>query len=131
MGYLESISSYIQSNIGIATDSIFINYLPSSPDTCVTLYTTPGLPPEVKQGYDKPGLQVYGRGATYTAIQTILESIYVLLHGLGSKDINGIHFVDIAAMQSKPIPLGRDEAGRYIFSQNYRCEFRNNTTHRE
>lgn len=132
MGYLEAIADYLQTK-GIATldTNLYIGYLPSSPDTALAIIPTAGYAPESKLAYDKPTIQLFARGVLFTQGYNLLEAVYNVLQSLGSKDISGIHFVDITAIQSKPVTLGRDEQDRSLFSQNYLVQFYNSTDNRE
>lgn len=139
---VKTLALYLQSQgLGTTTQDMFIEYLPDAPDNAVCLYTTGGFnpPDSAVLGYDTPTLQVRTRNTSAEAAHTKAMNIYATLQGIANTtlDVNGIpstsgvFFVSIQALQTSPVILGRDSAQRYEYTQNYACEVRNLTEHRQ
>lgn len=100
--------------------SIQISKMPDSPDTCVGVFDQPGLEPETKFRYDRPGVQVLIRGAKmgYVAAYAKAEDVKEALHGRDNEAWNGTRYLQILA-ESDPIPMGYDDNNRPLFSVNF------------
>lgn len=131
MTELEAIAAYLQSNsVAVLATNMYIADLPSSPDTCLVVRGYGGLVADLNVSYDPFFFQIFVRGKTYPLARTLIDSAYNYLQALGSKDLSNIHFVDIRAIQAKPMYLGKDSTNRMLFSQNYWAEIYNKTVHR-
>lgn len=97
-------------------------YVPPDPDHVVTLFETPGQPPEAAVDMDHVGFQVRVRGSVkeYDVARAQLESIYAALHKL-TGTLSGTYYVSILA-SSGPLPLGEDQSERPEIVQNYLCQ---------
>jgi hypothetical protein len=128
---IDALADYLQTQgLGTVATNVFVGFLPAKPDTLTALYTTGGPPPDARLGYDNLAFQVRTRGATPRSAYERAMAIYAVLHGLHNTTIGTIDLVDCLAIQSSPVNIGRDEAGRFECSQNYRARIRNPTTHR-
>lgn len=124
---VDSIAQYIATdlNLGALGTVVFEDNLPDQPDTAICVYSLPGQPPDLAVGIgmttvDRPGFQIASRSLSAdTAIANEL-TIYQALHGLASQTIHGTTFVLVAAVQSGPMGLGRDEKQRFVFARSYR-----------
>jgi hypothetical protein len=97
---LSDISSYLTTN-GITT-TISINNIPPSPLDVVALQEHSGEPPETN--IIKSGLLVIVRGSSYSAADTLLRSIYDILHYAADFTVNGHRYIMVKA-QNAPYPL--------------------------
>jgi hypothetical protein len=113
----------------VATD-ICVGFLPAAPDTVTVLFSTGGPVPDARLGYDWPTFQVRTRGTNPRTAYDRLAAVYGLLHGLHAVTLGDIYLVDCVALQSAPVALGRDDAGRHEYTLNFRARVRNATTHR-
>ena len=115
------------------TGSIFAGDFPSSPDHCIVVRGTGGPQGDMKFPYDIPSIQILVRGSSnpIPAYNKALE-VYGLLHNFrGDKlVIDGYHIIEITGIQSSPAEIGRDDNGRYRYSQNYHVQLVNQTEFR-
>lgn len=115
------IAQHLEDN-GFGTTSaplptIFIGYLPDTPDSCIAVYDSAGRPSEL-HGIDQPNFQIVVRDKSYSAASTIIENIQALLQFTTNTTINGTFYMNISNLQS-PFSTGRDSDLRVIFNQNY------------
>ena len=117
---LNQIRTYLI-NSGV-TDTIYIDYLPADPDTCVLLRSYSSSPATDIQ-YNPFNVQVIARGMQYVTAKTLINNVYKLLHTHNSTNgIAGNTFItDIFAIQ-QPYFMGKDERGRFTFGNNSRGE---------
>lgn len=101
------------------TGNIFLEVTPATPDICISVYTTPGQPPDIKTNLKRPSVQIQVRGdgdprTAYDIAKAILDSI----HGLHNTTLvdGGTRIMLISARDSEPGNLGRDDNGRFTFS---------------
>ena len=108
-----------ESSLGLtfATD-LFVGWEPGKPDNTVTLYDTPGGPPQQTytkgEDYYYPSVQVRVRNNSYTEGYRIINEIKVALHNRAQETWNGTLYSAIACAQ-EPALLNWDEHGRAIF----------------
>lgn len=66
--------------------NLFIGNEPATPDSCVTIFDTPGYPPDVHfdplQSYYRPSIQVRVRSKDYLEAYTLISAIKSALHNL-------------------------------------------------
>lgn len=129
---VDSIAQFISTDLSIGTypGTIFLDSMPDasdgSLDTCIAVYNLPGQAPDLAVGAgqtttDYPGFMVACRSlSAATALSNDL-AIYQGLHGQASVTIHGTYFVLIAAAQSAPMALGRDEKQRLAYSRSFRA----------
>lgn len=99
---------------------------------CIRAYAS-GPEPDSKLPFDEPYLQLRIRGTfDEAATRARAQALYDDVHGLGPLTLpDGAIVMSIIAVQTGPIPLGRDEAGRHELTVNLRVDHRNPAaTHR-
>ena len=107
---------------GTAEWGIFIGREPDSPnshDHVITLYDTPGDPPDPKFLLDYPRFQVRVRSTDYNDGFQKAEAIKSILLGLPSQVINGTRWVGVWVVIDTHF-LYADEKGRAVFVTTYR-----------
>lgn len=128
---VDALADYLEDEAhGTVATDIFVGFLPSSPDTLTVVYSTGGPPPDARLGYDNPTFQVRTRGPNPRAAYDRAAAAYALLHGLHDITLGSTLLIDCIALQSSPVSIGRDEDGRFEYTQNYRARIRNPTDHR-
>lgn len=118
---LDDIATYLEANsIGTVGTDLFKGDMPETPDNCVALFEYAGEPPEVATDIEYPGLQVRVRNTSYSAARVKIDAVYALLHTLANTTLSGTKYLSIFAVQSSPVPLGRDSSNRVDLAQNYK-----------
>lgn len=125
---VEALANYLAVDLafGALGTSVFMDYLPDSPDgsldTATAVISLPGQPGELalRDDTDRPSFQFVARDLDATAARARIRAIYDALQGLAETDIHGVHFKLLNFVQSGPVPLGRDERQRFIFTINTR-----------
>jgi len=115
---LEGISA-----LGLAfPTNLFVGEEPSEPDTCVTIFDTPGYPPQLTftqgENYFRPSVQIRVRGRNYLTAYSLINDIKEELHGLGPEVINGAVYTVIMCNQ-EPFLLDFDKNNRPRFVVNF------------
>lgn len=121
---IDALAVYIATDLGIGTVGVdvFLENMPDQPDSCVMLVDSGGGPPTLTQGdnTDSPSWQIMARSRDAATCRQNLLTIYQALHGISETTLHGVHFKLLYALQSSPVPLGRDEKQRFRFTQNFR-----------
>ena len=107
---IAEIKTYLEQN-GV-TDTIYLGFLPATPDTAIALFETAGMPPDPKSQYSTLGIQVHVRAKQYNTARTLIYSIYNKLQSF--------------ATVQNPYAIGRDDIDRPQFTQNYIIEYEEN-----
>lgn len=113
------------------TGDMFVEAMPSTPDTCVVLTQYGGPESDSLLPYDEPRVQVRVRGTTDPRVSRArAEAIRSELHGLTAVTLpDGTELISAIAMQ--PVAsLGVDDNRRHEHVVNFRTEIRNPTAHR-
>lgn len=104
---------------------LFLGILPSTPDEVTALLLGPGGPPTRAMGagpgnalVERPHVQCLGRSARGDGALKRAQDVFFALDGLGALKINSVQYLSVVALQS-PFEVGRDEAGRYLYSVNF------------
>ena len=102
--------------IGGANGNLFVGREPDSPDNCVTIFDTPGGPPQLVLGTDgneyySPMVQVRVRNNDYRIGYNLAHDIMVALHAKGQETWDGTLYSVIKAM-ADPALLDWDGNGR-------------------
>lgn len=118
-----------------ATGNVFVQSMPSTPDTAVAVMAGAGLPQPTKGAHDLPTLQILVRGADPVASHDLAQAIYSDLNCLDGVELatGTAHEVFVhgcTAAQSAPIPLGLDPNQRHEWSLNFDLSILSPTTHR-
>lgn len=102
-----------------SVSGLYLGSTPSTPDACVTLFTTGGYPRELSGSeLEELTFQVMVRSASYASTESTCSTVNDLLHGHGTTKVLVIQNM------SGPLDLGRDANGRTEMSMNYRCYYR-------
>jgi hypothetical protein len=120
----QDILSYIASSTGgslvTAGTNGFYGFMPTSPDTCATIYIYGGEPPDVvAEDFEIQGVQVKVRGETYALGYALINDIYEALHGLTDVTINNKKYYYTKATSSV-MQMGFDELKRPLFVVNFK-----------
>ena len=117
-----------ESSLGLTfATNLFVGREPSSPDDCVTIFETPGFPPQLtlKQGEDYyyPSVQIRVRNNNYQTGWTLAHNIMVSLHGRGHETWNETLYTVIRCSNG-PALLDWDENSRARFIINFNMQRR-------
>jgi hypothetical protein len=92
---------------------------------CVTIFDTPGGPPDVTLGadstYDRPSINIRVRNTDYGTGWALIDSIKTLLHGKGPETWNGTLYHSIVC-SSEPALLDWDKNNRARFFTNFQVQ---------
>lgn len=145
MSVLTAIGKHLGSRpIGVDFDetgvsgNCFIATMPSAPDLAVGIFPSGGIPWTGHSAIatDEPTVQIRVRSIKHDPRPglDLAEAIYgemVGLHGL--IDEGGEHETNVRrclALQTGPVPIGKDDNQRPEFTLNFAIRIRNLTTHR-
>ncbi len=108
-------------NLGVIGETIFLDTLPSRPDTCFALYHYAGRPGRYRHDNllpadDLPRVQVASRAKSYAVARELAEAAHGLLH-FRRKQLGDTLYWRSEALQ-RPFKLKTDEDGREIFVFN-------------
>jgi hypothetical protein len=101
--------------------NLFVGKEPTSPSDCVTIFDTPGQPPQLSlsdQGLEYPSIQIRIRNKDYQAGWDIANDIKNILHGRGQETWNGTLYTVIYCA-SGPALLDWDDNSRARFVVNF------------
>jgi hypothetical protein len=118
-----------ESSLGLALGTdLFIGKEPADPNNCVTIFDTPGLPPQLTlagkgEDYFYPSIQVRVRNTNYLTAYSLADSIRDVLHGLAHETWNGTLYILIQCTQG-PALLDWDENNRCRFIINFNVQRR-------
>lgn len=116
---ISDIAQYLEDQgIGTQGEDIFIGYIPDDVETGLCLIDTGGVTPDVDLPTRDKTIQVFVRGATYTAGQGLIDSVRGVLHQLTNTAIGGYYFYYILAL-SDGGHIGRNDRGLDEFSINF------------
>jgi len=107
--------------------NLFIGREPTTPSNCVTIYDTPGMPPQLNltdQGYEYPAVQIRVRDIKYQDGWDLISAINKELHGLSyeitESGAEATYTAIYCAMN--PFLLDWDENSRARFVSNYNLQ---------
>ena len=104
--------------------NLFLGRRPDTPDTCVALYETGGVPPQLVFGdntappVETRGLQVVARAAAYSTSEALCTDVWVALCFIGNEVINSTRYLLADPVQS-PFALDRDDQDRMLHVVNF------------
>lgn len=108
-------------------DNLFIGREPTVPKNCVTIFDTPGFPPQLtlKQGEDYfyPSIQIRVRNTDYRTGWNLIKDIMTSLHGRANETWNETLYTVIYC-SSGPALLDWDENNRARFIVNFNLQRR-------
>ena len=97
--------------------NVFVGREPASPDNCVTIFDTPGMPPQLTlgakadDGYYYPSIQIRVRNNSYEDGWDLVNAIKEYLHGLKNIEQGGSIY-DVIRCTQEPFLLDWDENDR-------------------
>ena len=110
------------------TGNIFINSIPDTPAVAIAIFSTGGPGADPRNIYTRAAVQVLirtvkndPRAGEVTAQKTI-----DVLNGFSSDflvDGVGNYIIDVQAVQAGPSQVGKDQVGRFEYSQNFIIEY--------
>lgn len=107
-----------------ATD-LFVGKEPPEPDNCVTIFDTPGFPPQLTftkgENYFYPSIQIRVRNRSYQTGWSLIADIRTLLHGRNHEIWNGTIY-ELINCSSGPALLDWDEKNRVRFIINFNLQ---------
>ena len=108
-----------ESSLGLTfASNLFIGREPTHPDNVVTLFDTPGGPPQLTydrtEKYYYPSVQVRVRNNSYLDGWDLIHNIREVLHGQGHVTINGTTY-ELIKCSMEPSFLTWDRNSRAVF----------------
>jgi len=81
-----------ESSLGLVFGTnLFVGLEPDQPSDCVTIFDTPGAPPQLTltqgENYFHPSIQIRVRHTSYVSCWGLINDIKNLLHGMGQETI--------------------------------------------
>lgn len=101
---------------------ITLGAMPPAGDLAITLTTYPGgPPPDSRNGWEYPRLQVRVRGANALEALNLERALFDVLQTPGGQVLPGDEWFlqDCYALQSEAAPMGVDANGRHEYARNY------------
>jgi hypothetical protein len=110
-------------------ENLFIGMEPPEPDNSVTIFDTPGFPPQLTldsgqadvPGYFYPSIQIRVRNRNYLDGYHLARNLAVLLHGRGPETWNGTVYTSMVCT-GEPALLDWDTNGRSRFVINFNLQ---------
>lgn len=107
--------------------NLFIGKEHPQPDSCVTIYDTPGMGPDLgldkDEKYQHPSIQIRVRNNSYLAGWDLANDIMDALHGRAHETWNGTYYTVITCT-SGPALLDWDDHNRARFIVNFEVQRR-------
>lgn len=123
--------------------NVFVDWMPDTPNLAVAVMHGAGLPQMTRNADDLPTLQVIVRGEQHDPASALLlcRAIYDRYQCRDGWELTGALDADgdpippvwvsgCSALQSAPVPMGRDQLDRPEYSLNFSLLTHNPTTHR-
>ena len=102
--------------------TVYKDYMPTSPDTVISIYGTGGLGPthtmQAPHVLEEPRVQVLCRAESLQTAHQSARGVYGVLNGLRDRSINGVMYRWVTAIQ-EPFLIGRDQNARFTVACNY------------
>jgi hypothetical protein len=128
----KAIADYLEAQgLGTVGVDLFAAHLPSTPDTAMAVVVTGGPQADGGKGYDNPTVQVRSRSQDPALAYSQLQGVYNKLDSLSNVTMGGQRVVNCRGLQSAPVAIGRDQAGRDEYTLNFQLRVRNKTFIRE
>jgi hypothetical protein len=112
--------------IDTVASEIFVGREPTTPNDCITIFDTPGYPPQLTmdvQQYEYPSVQIRVRNTNYVDGWNLINVIKDSLHGRAKETWNGTLY-SVIYCSSGPALLDWDENGRARFFINLNIQRR-------
>lgn len=123
MTFIEQVATYLQAGgIGTLGTNLFISNLPDSVDSCVAVFDTGGMTPDIYLPTKEPTFQVLVRSTTYDLGKAKIDSIRALLHrNFNVTLVVGQTYVYSILAMSEGGHIGQNERGLDEFSMNFKA----------
>ncbi len=123
MTFIEQVATYLQAGgIGTLGTNLFISNLPDSVDSCVAVFDTGGMTPDIYLPTKEPTFQVLVRSTTYDLGKAKIDAIRALLHrNFNVTLVVGQTYVYSILAMSEGGHIGQNERGLDEFSMNFKA----------
>lgn len=129
---LDELATYLAAQgLGLTVGTnLYKSDLPPTPDACVALLETGGLPAAHTMSggagsavYERPTVQVICRAGAqdYATARATAQDVHDALDGLSDTDLSGVRYISIRAIQP-PFELGLDERARPLVGLNVQID---------
>jgi len=113
----------VDGGVGVFQTNLFLVSMPNTPDACVGVFDSPGMPPDLSYNvYDLeyPSVQVRVRGDIfgYEAAWNKAKEVKDCLHGKANETWNGTYYLLIAC-SAEIMFVYVDENNRPVLSVNF------------
>jgi hypothetical protein len=124
----EDIKDMLESDPGLAltfATDLFIGKEPPEPDNCVTIFDTPGRPPQLtfkkEEDYFYPSIQIRIRNNDYRDGWSLINEIKIYLHGKAHETWNSTVY-ELIRCEIEPAFLNWDENNRAWFVTSFEVQ---------
>lgn len=126
MALLDALGARLQTDgVGTLGTTIFLGYMPPTPDALVVIYEGRGNGPEHTFGnsvlaVERPLIRIIARGARndYPAARTLMESARNSLGDIRNETVSGVNFMCVTPT-SDPYPLRLDDKERALMALDF------------
>lgn len=126
MALLDALGAQLATDgLGTLATTIFLGYMPDTPDSCIAVYESRGNGPEHVFGasvvsIERPQIRVLARAARndYPTARSTIVSVRASLGAIRNQTISSVAFLCVEAT-SEPYPLMTDDRERSIFGMNF------------
>ncbi len=105
--------------------NIGVGFEPSKPNNFVTVFDTPGFPPDLTldkdEIYERPAVSIRVRNSDYQTGWNLVSAIKSALHGRSRETWNG-SFYSVIVCSGEPFLLDWDENARARFVANFEIQ---------
>ena len=116
-----------ESSLGLVfAKNLFVGMEPTTPRDCVTIFDTPGFPPQLVNDnakYERPSIQIRVRNENYLDGWALIDDIKDLLHGRAQETWNNVLYT-IIYCSSGPALLDWDDNNNCRFIINFNIQRR-------
>jgi hypothetical protein len=112
--------------------NVFEGFLPARPNKIVAVLPSGGYEADSGLPYDSPSLQIIVRSDEDPVwALDMWYAVYNRVQGMANVVLpDGTYLVSCIAIQSGPVHIGKDEAGRFQYGMNLQTEIKNPTEER-
>lgn len=119
MALLDALGARLQTDlVGTVGTTIFLSFMPPTPDAVVVIYEGRGNGPEMTFGHgviavERPSVRIIARAARndYPAARTLMLAVRASLGAIRNEAISGVNFLCVTPT-SDPYPLRLDDKER-------------------
>lgn len=127
MSWLTDIAEHLEDQaVGTVGSTIFVGWLPDSPDAAVAVYDAGGVPspegPDVPRAEHR--LEVRARAATYALAEALALAVDAQLHGKAEVTANVTTSIVWTRHDAPPARLEQDQRRRITFLGRYTMQTR-------